>query len=236
MNVGGPLYIVMLGAPGAGKGTQARLLSETLGLPQVSSGDIFRENLKNQTPLGLLAKQYMDAGQLVPDDVTIDMIMDRLSRPDCAAGVVLDGFPRTLAQASALDQALQARGLRIGVAPLLEVSDDAVIARLAGRRVCRDCQAMYHTEFSPSQVEGRCDKCGGELYRRADDDPETVRNRLFVYYKQTAPLIGYYYALRLLVPLSGDRSVEAVQADLRAAVDAVRTAPGGTQDAGSEIA
>jgi len=226
MNVGQPLYIVMLGAPGAGKGTQARLLSEALGLPQVSSGDIFRENLKNQTPLGLLAKQYMDAGGLVPDDVTINMVMDRLGRPDCARGVILDGFPRTLAQADALDQALQSRGQRIGVAPLLEVADEAVIARLAGRRVCRECQAMYNIDSSPSQVEGKCDKCGGELYRRADDDPETVRNRLFVYYKQTAPLIGYYYAHRLLVPLSGDRPVEVVQADLRAAVDAAAGAQG----------
>lgn len=217
-----PLYIVMLGAPGAGKGTQARLLSEALGIPQVSSGDIFRENLKNQTPLGLLAKQYMDRGALVPDDVTINMVMDRLARPDCANGVVLDGFPRTLAQADALDAALQEKGLAIGLVPLLEVSDDVVINRLAGRRVCRECQAMYHVEFSPPAVEGKCDKCGGELYRRPDDDPETVRNRLFVYYKQTAPLIGFYYAHRVLVSLNGDRPVEQVQADLLAAVAAAR--------------
>lgn len=215
-----PLFIVMLGAPGAGKGTQARLLSEALGLPQVSSGDIFRENLKNETALGVLARQYMDKGELVPDDVTINMVMDRLSRPDAAQGVVLDGFPRTLAQADALDRALEAKGLRLSVAPLLEVRDEAVIQRLAGRRVCRDCQAMYHVEFSPPQVEGRCDKCGGELYRRTDDDPETVRNRLFVYYKQTAPLIGYYYAKRLLAGLDGDRPVEQVQADLLSVVAA----------------
>ncbi len=217
-----PLYIVMLGAPGAGKGTQARLLSETLGIPQVSSGDIFRENLKNQTPLGLLAKQYMERGELVPDDVTINMVMDRLARPDCANGVVLDGFPRTLAQADALDAALQEKGLAIGLVPLLEVSDEVVINRLAGRRVCRECQAMYHVEFSPPAVEGKCDKCGGELYRRPDDEPETVRNRLFVYYKQTAPLIGFYYAHRVLVNLDGDRPVEQVQADLLAAVAAAR--------------
>jgi adenylate kinase len=226
MNGGQPLYIVMLGAPGAGKGTQARLLSEALGLPQVSSGDIFRENLKNATPLGLLAKQYMDDGGLVPDDVTINMVMDRLARPDCARGVILDGFPRTLAQADALDEALKSRGQRIGLAPLLEVADEAVIARLAGRRICRECQAMYNVDSSSTQVEGKCDKCGGELYRRADDDPETVRNRLFVYYKQTAPLIGYYYAYRLLVPLSGDRPVEVVQADLRTAVDAAMASIG----------
>ncbi len=213
-----PLYIVMLGAPGAGKGTQARMLSEALGSPQVSSGDIFRENLKNQTPLGLLAKKYMDSGALVPDDVTINMVMDRLSRPDCANGVVLDGFPRTLAQADALDKALNAKGLGIGLVPLLEVADEAVINRLAGRRVCRNCQAMYHVEFNRPQVEGKCDQCGGELYRRADDEPETVRNRLFVYYKQTAPLIGYYYAHGVLVSLDGDRPIEAVQADLLAAI------------------
>lgn len=215
-----PMYIVMLGAPGAGKGTQARLLSEVLGVPQVSSGDIFRENLKNATPLGLLAKQFMDSGALVPDDVTINMVMDRLSRPDCARGVVLDGFPRTLAQADALDKALAEKKLQINLAPLLEVSDDALISRLAGRRVCRECQAMYHVEFNPPLVEGKCDKCGAELYRRADDEPETVRNRLFVYYKQTAPLIGYYYAHRRLVALKGDRPIEAVQADLTAAVSA----------------
>jgi len=216
-----PLFIVMLGAPGAGKGTQARMLSETLGMPQVSSGDIFRENLKNQTSLGLLAKTYMDAGQLVPDDLTINMVMDRLSRPDCVNGVVLDGFPRTLAQADALDKALQAQGLGIGLVPLLAVADEAVISRLAGRRVCRDCQAMYHLAFNPTTVEGRCDKCGGELYQRADDAPDTVRNRLFVYYKQTAPLIGYYYAHSVLVNLNGDRAIEDVQADLLAATRSV---------------
>lgn len=212
-----PLFIVMLGAPGAGKGTQARLLSEALGIPQVSSGDIFRENLKNQTPLGLLAKQYMDSGALVPDDVTINMVMERLGRPDCASGAVLDGFPRTLAQAAALDKALAAQGLRVRLVPLLEVSDEAVINRLAGRRVCRDCQAMYHLEFNPPAVAGICDKCGGELYRRADDEPDTVRNRLFVYYKQTAPLVGYYFAHDILKVLDGDRPIEVVQADLLAA-------------------
>jgi adenylate kinase len=216
-----PLFIIMLGAPGAGKGTQARMLSETLGLPQISSGDIFRENLKNATSLGLLAKQYMDSGALVPDDVTISMVMDRLSRPDCAGGAILDGFPRTLAQADALDKSFLRQGLQVSLVPHLEVSDEAVIGRLAGRRVCRNCQAMYHVEFSPPKVAGKCDKCGGELYRRADDEPETVRNRLFVYYKQTAPLVGYYFAHGVLTSFDGDRPVEEVQADLLAAVQAV---------------
>jgi adenylate kinase len=216
-----PLFIIMLGAPGAGKGTQARMLSEALGLPQVSSGDIFRENLKNETSLGLLAKQYMDTGALVPDDVTIGMVMDRLSRPDCAHGAILDGFPRTLPQADALDRSLDNQDLRVRLVPLLEVSDEAVINRLAGRRLCRGCQAMYHVEYCPPRVEGVCDKCGGELYRRADDDPETVRNRLFVYYKQTAPLVGYYFAHHVLVPIDGDQPMEQVQVDLLAAVRAL---------------
>jgi adenylate kinase len=217
-----PLFIVMLGAPGAGKGTQARMLSETLGVPQVSSGDIFRENLKNATPLGLLAKQYMDSGALVPDDVTINMVMDRLSRADCAGGAVLDGFPRTLAQAAALDKALAGKDLQVRVVPLLEVSDEAVINRLAGRRVCRNCQAMYHLEFNPPVVAGKCDKCGGELYRRADDEPETVKNRLFVYYKQTAPLVGYYFAHDVLQTLNGDRPIDEVQAELLTAIRSAR--------------
>ena len=215
-----PMFVVMLGAPGAGKGTQARQLSEALALPQISSGDIFRENLKNETPLGLLAKQYMDRGALVPDDVTINMVMERLGRPDCGRGAILDGFPRTLAQADALDRALIDRGSQIGLVPLLEVSDEAVIERLAGRRVCRDCQAMYHIAFSPPAVEGKCDKCGGELYRRSDDEPDTVRNRLFVYYKQTAPLVGYYFAHDVLVSVDGDRPVDEVQGDLLAAIQA----------------
>jgi adenylate kinase len=234
-----PLFVIMLGAPGAGKGTQARMLAHAVGLAHVSSGDIFRVNLKNETPLGNLARTYMDRGELVPDDVTINMVMDRLKQPDCARGAILDGFPRTLAQADALDRALEARGVRVRLAPLLEVSDEAVINRLAGRRVCRDCQAMYHVEFSPPQsagtspqsagtspqsagtspaVEGRCDQCGGELYRRSDDEPETVRNRLFVYYKQTSPLVGYYFAHGVLVNLNGNRQMEEVQAELRAAV------------------
>jgi adenylate kinase len=215
-----PLFIIMLGAPGAGKGTQARMLSEALNLPQISSGDIFRENLKNATPLGLLAKTYMDTGALVPDDVTIGMVMDRLTRPDCVNGAILDGFPRTLPQADALDKSLAVQNLQVQRVPLLEVSDEAVINRLAGRRVCRDCQAMYHVEFNPPKVEGVCDVCGGQLYQRSDDAPETVRNRLFVYYKQTAPLVGYYFAHSVLVTVDGEQPMEKVQAGLLAAIRA----------------
>ncbi len=194
------------------------MLSEALGVPQVSSGDIFRQNLRNATPLGLLAKGYMDRGELVPDDVTINMVMDRLAQPDGARGAILDGFPRTLNQADALDTALAERSARIGLVPLLEVGDEALIERLAGRRVCRDCQAVYQVLLAPPKAAGRCDKCGGELYQRSDDEPETVRNRLFVYYKQTAPLVGYYFAHRVLASLDGDRSVEEVQADLLAVI------------------
>jgi adenylate kinase len=214
------LFIIMLGAPGAGKGTQARMLAEALNVPQISSGDIFRENLKNATPLGLLAKKYMDTGALVPDDVTIGMVMDRLTQPDCVNGAILDGFPRTLPQADALDKSLAAKNLRVQCVPLLEVGDEAVISRLAGRRVCRNCQAMYHVEFNPPKVEGVCDVCGGQLYQRSDDAPETVRNRLFVYYKQTAPLVGYYFAHSVLVTVDGEQPMEKVQADLRAAIRA----------------
>lgn len=215
------LFIIMLGAPGAGKGTQAHMLSTTLGLPHVSSGDIFRENLEHETPLGLLAQGYMEQGKLVPDDVTIRMVMDRLGRPDCAGGAILDGFPRTLAQADALDQALAAQGTKVSLVLLLEVSDEEVIRRLSGRRICRNCGAVYHVEFSPPKVEGKCDKCGGELYRRADDEPDTVRKRLFVYYQQTAPLVGYYFAHHVLVNINGDQQIDQVQADLRAAVHSV---------------
>ena len=212
------LYVIMLGAPGAGKGTQARMLSEALGMPQISSGGIFRQNLKDATPLGLLAKGYMDRGGLVPDDVTISMVMDRLTQSDCSRGAILDGFPRTLTQADVLDKALAERGAQIGMVPLLDVGDEALIERLAGRRVCGDCQAMYQVKLAPPKVEGRCDKCGGELFQRSDDEPETVRNRLFVYYKQTAPLVGYYFAHRVLVSLDGDRPVDEVQADLLALI------------------
>jgi adenylate kinase len=206
-----PVYLIFIGPPGAGKGTQAAMLEKELGLKQVSSGDLFRENLKNQTELGLLAKSYMDRGELVPDEVTIRMVQDRMQRPDCARGAILDGFPRTLQQASALDAMLASQGSKIDLAPVLTVNDDDLIARLTGRRVCRNCGATYHVMFNPPKVEGVCDACGGELYQRSDDSLETVRNRLYVYYKQTSPLIGYYFAHGLTAFIDGSQAIEVVK-------------------------
>lgn len=216
-------FVVLLGSPGAGKGTQAKLLAQALGIPHVSSGDLFRDNLGRKTELGLLAKRYMDRGALVPDDVTIRMVAERLNRPDCASGAILDGFPRTLEQADALDGLLEERGQRVAIVPLIQVRDEEVVRRLAARRTCRKCGAVYNLVSDPPRVAGVCDACGGELYQRDDDTPETVHNRLYTYYKETAPLIGYYFAKKLLVEIDGERAIEDVQADLRAAVEAAGT-------------
>jgi len=214
-------YIVLLGAPGAGKGTQAVTLAEHLGLAHVSSGDLFRYNLSQGTELGKLAKSFMDKGALVPDHVTISMVMDRLQRGTQRSekGAILDGFPRTLPQAKALDEALAKQGSAVAVVPLIAVGDEEVMGRLTGRRVCRNCGATYHLMFKPSSVEGVCDECGGELYQRDDDSPDTVRYRLYTFYKETGPLIGYYYAKGLLVEVNGEQSIAEVQADLQAAVE-----------------
>ena len=213
-----PRYIVLLGPPASGKGTQAAQLREALELPHVASGDLFRENLKHETELGQKAKAYMDRGELVPDDVTIAMVMERLSRPDCAGGALLDGFPRTIAQAEALDEALVAQGRKISVVPNIAVPDEVLVERVGGRRICRTCGEAYHVRFNPPKQPGVCDKDGGELYQRDDDKPETVRKRLKVYWKQTSPLIDYYRDQGVLVEINGDQSIQAVQADLRAAV------------------
>lgn len=212
-----PKYIVLIGPPGAGKGTQAVRLHEALNLPHVASGDLFRENLKNETELGLKAKSYMDRGELVPDGVTIAMVMERLGQPDCAGGALLDGFPRTIAQAEALDQALAGRGRKISVVPYISVPDEVLVERLSGRWLCRVCGESYHVLFSPPRRPGVCDKDGGELYQRDDDKPETVRNRLKVYWEQTSPLIDYYRRRGVLVEVNGDQPIEAVEADLYAA-------------------
>ena len=210
---------MLLGPPGAGKGTQAKLLAQALGVPHVSSGDLFRDHLGRKTDLGLLAKEYIDRGDLVPDDVTVAMVIERLGRPDCRDGVVLDGFPRTLSQAKALDDQLDERGQRVSVVPLAQVRDEEIVRRLSARRVCRNCGTVYNLVFNPPPTEGTCE-CGGELYQRDDDNPETVRNRLYTYYKETSPLIGYYFAKGLLVEVDGEQAIEDVQADLWAAVKA----------------
>lgn len=206
------IYLVLLGAPGSGKGTQSQLLQEQLGIPQVSTGEIFRYNLKNETELGQLAKSYYDKGELVPDEVTIGMVEARLGEPDAAQGAILDGFPRNLIQAKALDGITKAHG-GIALVPLIQLDDDVVTMRITGRRLCRVCDRVYHETFNPPRGEN-CDSCGGELYQRDDDMPETVRNRLYVYYKQTSPLIGYYFAHGLLVEVDGEESIEATQEQL----------------------
>jgi len=216
-----PRFIVLLGPPASGKGTQAARLREVLNLPHVASGDLFRENLKNETELGLKAKGYMDRGVLVPDDVTIAMVMERLSRPDCAGGALLDGFPRTIAQAEALDRALVERGYKISLVPYIAVPDEILIERVSGRRLCRVCGEAYHIKFNLPKQPGVCDKDGGELYQRDDDKPETVRKRLEVYWEQTSPLIDYYRRQEVLVEVDGDQPIDAVGADLRAAVASV---------------
>jgi adenylate kinase len=213
-----PTYIVLLGPPGAGKGTQAQVISKNLGLPHISSGDIFRENLKNQTELGKLAKDFMDRGELVPDDLTIAMIRDRLSRPDCAPGALLDGFPRTPAQAVALAEMLAGMQGKVNAVPYIKVAEQILIERLTGRWTCRAQGHVYHEKYSPPRQAGVCDQDGSELYQRDDDKAETVINRIRVYFAQTAPLIEYYQQEGLLLEIDGTQSIEAVTADLLAAL------------------
>ena len=186
------MKIIMLGAPGAGKGTQAKKIAAKYAIPHISTGDIFRANIKNNTELGQKAKTYMDKGELVPDELVVDLIMDRFKEADCANGYVLDGFPRTIPQAEALDKALSANGESVDYAVNVEVPDENIINRMSGRRACVGCGATYHIQFNPTKVEGICDACGEKLILRDDDKPETVKNRLSVYHEQTQPLIEYY--------------------------------------------
>lgn len=212
------LYIVLLGPPGAGKGTQAKIISEELGLAHISSGDIFRENIKNQTELGKQVKAILDRGDLVPDDVTIAMIRDRLSRPDCDRGAVLDGFPRTPAQAQALDEMLSEFGGQVDVVPYIQVPEQVLIERLSGRWTCRAAGHIFHQSFNPPKEAGVCDIDGSELYQREDDKRETVQRRVEVYMQQTAPLIEHYRQAGKLVEANGNQSIEAVTADLLASL------------------
>lgn len=204
------LKIIMLGAPGAGKGTQARKIAAKYSIPHISTGDIFRANIKNNTELGQKAKTYMDKGELVPDELVVDLIMDRFKEPDCANGYVLDGFPRTIPQAEALDKALNAQNESVDYAINVEVPDENIINRMSGRRACVGCGATYHIQFNPTKVEGVCDVCGEKLILRDDDKPETVKNRLSVYHEQTQPLIDYYAKKSILAEVDGTKDMEDV--------------------------
>lgn len=210
------MIIVLLGGPGSGKGTQAKKLTEKLGIPQISTGDIFRAALKEATPMGLKAKTYMDKGELVPDDVVIGVVEERLAKPDLAKGYMLDGFPRTLPQAQALDAMLKKQGKAIDHAILVDVPDEELVARLSGRRTCRNsaCGAMFHVMFNPPKQEGVCDVCGGELYQRDDDKEEVIRERLAVYNKQTAPLIEFYEKQGLLRRVKGVGPIDEIFASI----------------------
>lgn len=212
-------FIVMLGPPGVGKGTQAKILSEKTGLAHISSGDLFRENLKNQTELGKLAQTYMTKGELVPDDVTVAMIKDRLSRPDAQAGAILDGFPRTPAQAEALESMLRDFNGQVDVVPFVTAGEEILIDRLTGRWTCRAEGHVFNEKTNPPKVAGKCDFDGSELYQRDDDKAETVKNRIKVYFSQTAPLISYYRDHGKLVEIDGMQSIDRVTEDLLAALE-----------------
>jgi adenylate kinase len=212
------IYVVLLGGPGAGKGTQAQMMAQELGIPQVSTGDLFREHLKAETELGQLARTYMDRGELVPDKVTLDMVRERLSRPDCGRGAIFDGFPRTIPQAEGLDELLREFGEEVTIAPYIKVDPEVLLQRLAGRWTCRQCGAMYHAILNPPREATVCDICGGQLYQRADDTPETQKRRIDVYFEQTAPLIEWYRSRGLLVEIDGEQSIDHVGRDLLAAI------------------
>ena len=204
------MKIIMLGAPGAGKGTQAKKIAEKYQIPHISTGDIFRANIKGGTELGMKAKTFMDQGMLVPDEITIGMLMDRIGQEDCINGYVLDGFPRTIPQAESLTKALAERGEKVDYAINVDVPDENIINRMSGRRACLGCGATYHITFNPPVKEGICDTCGQELVLRDDDKPETVKKRLDVYHEQTQPLIDYYKNAEILAEVDGTQPMDAV--------------------------
>ena len=208
------MRIIMLGAPGAGKGTQAKRIAEKYNVPHISTGDIFRENIKNGTELGNKAKAYMEAGDLVPDELVLELIMDRFEKEDCENGYVLDGFPRTIPQAEALDAALEEKGQNIDNVIDVDVPDENIIKRMAGRRTCAHCGAIFHLEHMPPKIEGKCDQCGGHLMMREDDQPETVLARLETYHEQTQPLIDYYTNKGILKTVDGTKDMLEVFGDI----------------------
>ena len=208
------MKIIMLGAPGAGKGTQAKMIAEKYSLPHISTGDIFRANIKNQTELGMEAKKYMDEGKLVPDELTVKILLDRVANEDCKNGYVLDGFPRTIPQAEVLNKALEDMNDAIDYAIDVDVPDENIVRRMSGRRACVTCGATYHIVHVPPKTENICDKCGSELILRDDDKPETVLNRLKVYHDQTQPLIDYYTAKGVLRTVDGTKDMNDVFAEI----------------------
>lgn len=204
------MKVIMLGAPGAGKGTQAKKIAEKYDIPHISTGDIFRANIKNSTELGLKAKGYMDKGLLVPDELVVDLVADRIQHDDCTKGFVLDGFPRTIPQAESLDKALLSMGQKIDFAMDVDVPDEVIVTRMSGRRACVACGGTYHLKYIPTKVEGICDACGGELILRSDDEPATVLNRLGVYHEQTQPLIDYYTNAGILKTVDGTQDIDVI--------------------------
>jgi adenylate kinase len=214
-----PVYIVLLGPPGAGKGTQAKVISEKYSLAHISSGDLFRENLKGQTELGKVAQSFMNRGELVPDDVTIAMIRERLSRPDCTQGALLDGFPRTPAQADSLANMLVELGGKVDVVPYINVPSEVLVERLGGRWTCKTCGRVYHVTFNPPKFAGLCDSDQTELYQRDDDKAETVARRIQVFLSQTQPLIEYYQKRGLLKEVDGTQEIDKVAVELLAAIN-----------------
>jgi adenylate kinase len=210
--------VVMLGPPGAGKGTQARLLQEALGVPQISTGDMLREAQHNGSALGREARRYMEAGQLVPDDVVIGLVQERLGAADCARGFVLDGFPRTVSQAQALQRLLESLGPTLDAVVAVEVPQDELIRRLSGRLVCRRCASMFHTDLNPPAVPGRCDRCGGELYQREDDQPDRIAVRLELHEREVAPVEAFYRAAGLLRPVTGTGARDDVFGRIKASL------------------
>lgn len=212
------MKVVFLGPPGSGKGTQAKMISERLGIPQISTGDMLRSAVREGTPMGLKAKAMMDSGALVADEVVVGIVQERLAKSDCEAGFILDGFPRTVPQADALQACLQALGKDLDAVISLEVDSGAVVERITGRRTCRDCGMMFHVRFDPPAQDNACDGCGGELYLRDDDQEDTIRKRLEVYAEQTAPLIAYYQRANLVRPVDGMQEIAQVQGQILVAM------------------